>query len=97
MGVGRAIVVTKEDDVFTITEKKNKVNLKRIDKLCGTKIKSFAYTYWHWAALSEDGRLFMWGNNHSEQLGYGSRSASSTPKLVLIADREESDPGRMWF
>ena len=64
---------------------------RKIEALCGKKIISFErspYTHkWSpdaFAALSEDGKLFMWGwgSNTFGRLGDGSEEDRKTPKLV---------------
>ena len=67
------LVVTKDDDVFAIgyhfqlkyltQEDGRKWNEPtKIKALCHKKIKSFFVSYWHFAALTENGQLFMWGH-----------------------------------
>ena len=56
---------------------------RKIHVLCQQNIKSFASSEDNFAALTEDGRLFMWGMNGSGQLGDGSEYyGSCIPKLV---------------
>lgn len=50
----------------------------------GTTIVQIAAGRSHSMAVSDDGRLFAWGNNSSGQLGLPEKTSySDTPKLVL--------------
>ena len=60
------LVVTRDDDVFAIGHDDKKIH--RVATLCQKKIKTFelgslvtVFSAPHYAALSEDGRLFMFG------------------------------------
>ena len=86
-------IVTRDDDVFAIgddalalgrKDERNPDEPRKIGALCQQKIKSFteASLGGHFAALSEDGRLFLWGYNGSGQLGDGSYDHNPTPKCV---------------
>lgn len=63
-----AIFVTNDDDVFTIGYRwlgsrhwGNENQTRKVEELCKKKIKSFAYYLDRFAALSEDGKMFIWG------------------------------------
>ncbi|XP_018107775.1 probable E3 ubiquitin-protein ligase HERC6 isoform X2 [Xenopus laevis] len=56
---------------------------KRISGLSNTKIMQISCGNFHSVALSEDGRVFSWGQNKCGQLGLGSQIINqATPQLV---------------
>lgn len=61
-----------------------------LKELCQQKIKYFAHSNRIWAALSEDGWLFTWGNNLNEVLGHDYIDHIKTPRLVegALADKK---------
>ena len=96
-----AIVVTRDDDVFVINDLMDKERPrkqaapKKIESLCQKKIIAFASRNGHHiVALTDDGKVFTWGENENGQLGNGSIAdgykCDATPKLVggELADRK---------
>jgi alpha-tubulin suppressor-like RCC1 family protein len=54
--------------------------------MAGVRVRSVAAGYIHTLALSWDGRVYSWGDNHSGQLGHGDLVTRPSPALVEALD-----------
>jgi alpha-tubulin suppressor-like RCC1 family protein len=87
-----ALILTKDDNVYTITpknidckdhhEEQKSEKLTKIEELCNKKVTTFAYGSYHTLALTQNGELFAWGGNSLGQLGDVLTTGSSKPKQI---------------
>ncbi|XP_066543467.1 alsin isoform X2 [Amia ocellicauda] len=60
--------------------------------LCGRHVVAVAAGSFHSGAVSEEGSVYMWGENSSGQCGVAGRSLVPEPTAVSISDPETSPP-----
>jgi alpha-tubulin suppressor-like RCC1 family protein len=78
------LIVTKDDKCYGFGENEFGVlglgherqvkEPKIIEELCYKQINSFANGWYHVMALTSDGKVYSWGQNHWGVLGNGNRS-----------------------
>ncbi len=56
----------------------------KIEKFEEKTIVAISCGYYHSLALTENGRIYSWGNNEFNQLGFANIIASNAPKLIKI-------------
>ncbi len=93
-GAYHTIVLTAEKEVFTWGKgadgrlghgsDEDEALPRRVESLRKFNIVSVAAGYDHSAAVSEDGRLWMWGHGGWYQLGTGNKKNMMEPTLVEI-------------
>jgi alpha-tubulin suppressor-like RCC1 family protein len=62
----------------------------KIEKFEEKTIVAISCGYYHSLALTENGRVYSWGDNKFKQLGFGNIIASNVPKLIKIKDSNKS-------
>jgi alpha-tubulin suppressor-like RCC1 family protein len=93
-GAYHTIVLTAEKEVFTWGKgahgrlghgsEDNEVLPRRVESLRKSNIVSIAAGYDHSAAVSADGRVWMWGHGEWYQLGTGNKKNMLEPTLIEI-------------
>jgi alpha-tubulin suppressor-like RCC1 family protein len=71
----------------------NEYQLKpiKIEKFEEKTIVEISCGYYHSLALTENGRVYSWGDNERKQLGFGNIIASNVPKRLKIRDSNKSN------
>ncbi|XP_065202998.1 RCC1 and BTB domain-containing protein 1-like isoform X2 [Planococcus citri] len=89
---GSAVYVTQKDEVFGMgsneyhmlgnSEWKDDLKPRKVEPLCGKKIKYFTVGDNHVMALTEEGIVYNWGNNDFSQLGTKNPNDTIGPSVV---------------
>jgi alpha-tubulin suppressor-like RCC1 family protein len=74
-------------------ERDNEYQLKpiKIEKFEEKTVVAISCGHYHSLALTENGRVYSWGDNERKQLGFGNIIASNVPKLLKIRDSNKSN------
>jgi hypothetical protein len=101
-GVGHSLALTSNGKVYAWgcnrfgqigNECDNEYQLKpiKIEKFEEKTIVAISCGFYHSLALTENGRVYSWGNNYRKQLGIGNIIASNVPKLLKIRNSNKSN------
>ncbi|CAG2168343.1 unnamed protein product [Oppiella nova] len=83
--VTEAVVVTKEDEVFSV--KVSAGSVTKLQALSHKGVIEVSVGYEHVCALTTDGHVYAWGGNQYNQLGNGSTTSSTEPMKVSLNEK----------
>jgi hypothetical protein len=67
------------------------LTLIKIEKFEEKTVVAISCGVYHSLTLTENGRVYSWGDNKFKQLGFGNIIASNVPKLIKIRDSNKSN------
>ncbi|KAM9305608.1 alsin [Gastrophryne carolinensis] len=100
LGINHGLLLTSDGEVFSYgkqpwkeNSQENPQNTPLLEKtLCGQHVTCVAAGSYHCGALTDNGMVYMWGENTAGQCAIANCPAISQPTAITITDTESSPP-----